>query len=121
LPNASVYDLAVHPADSRLVYAATEFGVFASDNGGQSWWPTNEGPANVAVNEPFWIGDLLGAATAGRGLFWIDLSSAPQGFAANASAPTPGAPAIGPARERGTPAIVIEQVPVRPIDPTNPR
>jgi hypothetical protein len=117
LPSVSIYDLAIHPADSRLLYAATEVGVFASGDGGQSWWPTNEGPANVAVNELFWMGDLLVAATHGRGLFWIDLSSAPQGLASFGTGPA----AATPARERGAPAVSIERTPVRPVDPTNAR
>ena len=115
LPHASVYDIAIHPANSRLVYAATELGVFASGDGGQSWWATNEGPANVAVSELFWMGDLLLAATHGRGLFWIDLSSAPQGFAVSPGGLTPAASVIGPVRERGT-STIIENSSVPPPD-----
>lgn len=76
LPKATVYDVALHPADSSLLYAATEVGLFASDDGGRTWWPSNEGPANVAVQELFWMGEVLVAATHGRGVFWIDLGDA---------------------------------------------
>lgn len=76
LPQASVYDITVHPTNSSLLYAATEVGLFASDNGGTNWWPSNDGPANVAVQELFWMGNVLVAATHGRGVFWIDLAGA---------------------------------------------
>ena len=48
-------------------------GVFASENGGASWSPTNEGPTNCAVSELFFMGKTLVAATHGRGLFKIDI------------------------------------------------
>ena len=75
LPAVSIYDVAINPADPRLVYAATEVGLFASEDGGGSWWPTNQGPANVAVQELFWMGQVLVAVTHGRGMFWIDLAT----------------------------------------------
>jgi photosystem II stability/assembly factor-like uncharacterized protein len=117
LPSVSIYDIAIHPSDSRLLYAATEVGVFASGDGGQSWWATNEGPANVVVYELFWMGDLLVAATHGRGLFWIDLSGAPQTAENVSPAAAPASvaiPEIGPAGSRGSPAIILQQRPVRP-------
>ena len=89
LPEATVYDVAMHPKNTKLLYAATEFGVFASGDAGATWWPTNQGPANVAVSELFWMDEKLVAVTFGRGLFWIDLS---QGVAeAYASVAKPGA------------------------------
>jgi photosystem II stability/assembly factor-like uncharacterized protein len=119
LPSVSIYDIAIHPSDSRLLYAGTEVGVFASGDGGQSWWATNEGPANVVVYELFWMGDLLVAATHGRGLFWIDLSGGPrtaENIRPSAAAPASAAtPEIGPARSRGSPAIILPQQPVRPV------
>jgi photosystem II stability/assembly factor-like uncharacterized protein len=113
LPSVSIYDVAVHQGDSKLLYAATEVGVFASGDGGETWWATNEGPANVAVNELFWMGDLLLAATHGRGLFWIDLAAAPQAVAGNIPAAAAAA-ASGPVGERGPPAVNLPQVPVQP-------
>jgi photosystem II stability/assembly factor-like uncharacterized protein len=73
LPEVTVYDLVLHPKDSDFAYLATEVGLFASADAGATWWPTNQGPANVAVNELFWMDDLLVAVTHGRGIFWIDL------------------------------------------------
>jgi hypothetical protein len=52
---------------------ATQVGVFASEDGGQSWSPTNEGPANVACRDLFWMGHKLVCVTHGRGMFEIDL------------------------------------------------
>ena len=108
LPPASVYDVTVHPANSSLLYAATEVGLFASDNGGTNWWPSNEGPANVAVQELFWMSEILVAATHGRGVFWIDLTSAAK--------PAPITP------EAGTPAKPMPTAPIGPstIVPTDP-
>jgi hypothetical protein len=74
LPAAPVRTLAIHPRRDQLLYAGTEVGVFASEDGGATWSPTNEGPANVSVDELFWGGEVLYAATHGRGLYRIDLS-----------------------------------------------
>ena len=76
LPAAPVRSLAIHPRRNDLLYAGTEVGVFASEDGGATWSPTNEGPANVSVDELFWAGQTLYAATHGRGLYRIDLSNA---------------------------------------------
>ncbi len=69
LPALPVRTLAVSPTNPKFLYAGTEVGIFASANGGSSWSPSNEGPANVAVNQLFFTGNTLYAATYGRGLF----------------------------------------------------
>ncbi len=74
LPAAPVRSLAIHPRRQDRLYAGTEVGVFASEDGGATWSPTNEGPANVSVDELFWAGQTLYAATHGRGMYRIDLS-----------------------------------------------
>jgi hypothetical protein len=73
LPAAPVRTLAIHPAKPDFLYAGTEVGVFASEDGGASWTPTNQGPANVSVEQLFWSGKALYAATHGRGMYRIDL------------------------------------------------
>ena len=76
LPEAPVRSLAVHPRNSKFLYVGTEVGVFASEDGGLTWSPTNEGPTNCSVDELFWMGQTLVCATHGRGMFRIDLSMA---------------------------------------------
>jgi photosystem II stability/assembly factor-like uncharacterized protein len=109
LPAVSVYDAAILPSNPNFIYVATEVGLFASEDGGQNWWPTNQGPANVAVQELFWMGPMLIAATHGRGLFWIDLSGVQMVASANASA----APAAAPPPQIEIPSQIV------PVDPTN--
>ncbi|MBK8099311.1 MAG: hypothetical protein IPK26_19550 [Planctomycetes bacterium] len=73
LPAAPVYGLAVHPDDSSVLYAATEVGLFVSDDGGAHWSTSNDGPANVVCEEvTFAHGPgprRLVLATLGRGLW----------------------------------------------------
>lgn len=74
LPQAPVRTLAVHPQRAKHLYIGTEVGVFGSEDGGLNWSATNEGPANVSVDELFWNGQTLICATHGRGVFSIDVS-----------------------------------------------
>jgi hypothetical protein len=67
-------DLAIHPANPHCLYAATDFGLFASENDGQAWSPTNEGPTGCRISQLMWMDKTLVAATGGRGVFQIDLS-----------------------------------------------
>jgi photosystem II stability/assembly factor-like uncharacterized protein len=71
LPAVPVRSLVLHPQDSRYVYIGTEVGVFASDDGGTTWSPTNEGPTNCSVDDLVWNGTTLYVATHGRGVFKI--------------------------------------------------
>lgn len=72
LPDVPVRTLVYHPSNANLLYAGTEIGVFTSDDAGAHWELTQNGPANVSVEDMFWLssfgGDLI-AATHGRGLF----------------------------------------------------
>ena len=76
LPDAPIRDVTLHPQRSSWVYLATEVGVFASEDSGATWSPTNEGPANVPCRDFFWMGCKLICVTHGRGMFEIDLSIA---------------------------------------------
>jgi photosystem II stability/assembly factor-like uncharacterized protein len=76
LPEAPVHSLTMHPRNSEFLYVGTEVGIFASEDGGATWSPTNEGPTNCSVYELFWMGETLVCATHGRGMFQIDLSGA---------------------------------------------
>jgi hypothetical protein len=76
LPAAPVRALAIHPDHATFLYAGTEVGLFASEDSGLTWSPTNEGPTNCSVDDLFWMGRTLVCATHGRGMFRIDLSGA---------------------------------------------
>ena len=76
LPAAPVFDVKRHPVRPAWLYAATSVGVFTSENGGELWSTTNEGPANIRVRELFWIDDqTLAAATYGRGMYKIAVAT----------------------------------------------
>jgi hypothetical protein len=85
LPEVPVNDVAIDPASPNTIYAATEVGVFASLDGGGHWQLPQDGPANVCVDELFWMGSTLVAATHGRGMFAVD--TRPQGAPALAVSP----------------------------------
>jgi regulation of enolase protein 1 (concanavalin A-like superfamily) len=57
-----------------VLWAGTEIGVFTSRDRGLTWDATQDGPANVAVDELFVMGDDLYAVTHGRGLFRHNLT-----------------------------------------------
>jgi len=69
LPSVPVRTLVFHPISSNLLYIGTEIGIFTSEDAGATWEPTQDGPANVSVDELFWMGGDLIAATHGRGLY----------------------------------------------------
>jgi hypothetical protein len=74
LPAAPMRSIAIHPRKTNFVYLGTEVGLFASEDGGASWLPTNEGPTNSSVDDFFWLAETLVCVTHGRGMFKIDLS-----------------------------------------------
>ena len=76
LPEAPVNDVEIDPADPNTIYAGTEVGVFVSRDGGSTWDLPQDGPANVSVDEMFWMGTTLVVATHGRGVFAADSSGA---------------------------------------------
>lgn len=73
LPSAPVKGFAVHPRRTAFLYAGTEVGLFVSEDRGANWVAGNQGPANVAVDDLFWMGETLVCATHGRGMYRIDL------------------------------------------------
>ena len=76
LPHAPIYSLVISPSNPNFLYVGTEVGVFASSTGGATWSPSNGGPANVPVQELFWMGSQsrpqLFAATYGRSIFKLE-------------------------------------------------
>ncbi|MBL8754347.1 MAG: hypothetical protein JNK15_13680 [Planctomycetes bacterium] len=73
LPSAPVNGIAQHPTLATHLYVATDFGVFASADGGITWSTSNDGPADVSVDEVVFMhgSTTLLAATHGRGLWTI--------------------------------------------------
>jgi regulation of enolase protein 1 (concanavalin A-like superfamily) len=71
-----INDLEIDPQDPDTLYVASEVGVFTSHDGGATWNVPQSGPANVAVDELFWMGTTLVAATHGRGMYSIDVNGA---------------------------------------------
>jgi hypothetical protein len=81
--SASPNVLAIHPQNSNYLYVGTGVGVFASDSGGNFWTFCQQGPVSVPVNDLFWQGTTLVAATWGQSMLWIDLSLVPSITASN--------------------------------------
>ena len=76
LPPGPVYSLVTHPAYPQILYAGSLTGVYTSIDGGQSWYASSQGPANISVNQLSWFDTstpsqpVLLAATDGRGA-WL--------------------------------------------------
>jgi hypothetical protein len=73
----------VAPGDTNTFYVGSEVGVYGTSTGGASWSTGNDGPANVAVDQLFWLGPKLIAVTHGRGMFSIIPVVGPPNIAAN--------------------------------------
>jgi hypothetical protein len=72
IPDVPVNSLTVDPAQPNNVYAATDIGVYASTNGGASWFPYSEGLPRVAVFDIAFQNAatrVLRIATHGRGIW----------------------------------------------------
>ena len=97
LPEAPVHGLAIDPMRPDTIYAATEVGVFVSSDGGVTWDLPQDGPANVCVDQLFWMGTTLVAVTHGRGMFAIETSGAAPAMAIRPTHLDFGVQAIGTA------------------------
>ncbi|MFY9344346.1 MAG: hypothetical protein WAT39_17775 [Planctomycetota bacterium] len=73
LPSTPVNGIAQHPQLTDRLYVGTDVGIFASDDGGTTWSTSNDGPADVSVDEVVFLhgSTTLLAATHGRGLWTI--------------------------------------------------
>jgi photosystem II stability/assembly factor-like uncharacterized protein len=70
LPAVTLHDIKRHPTQPNWLYVGAANGVYTSENGGQSWNTSNDGPSSVRVRELFWYDpSTLIAATYGRGMF----------------------------------------------------
>jgi photosystem II stability/assembly factor-like uncharacterized protein len=78
LPEAPMRSIVRHPTRPDYLYVGTEVGIFTSEDQGASWFATNNGPANVSVDQLFWYDDAtLVAATHGRGIFTAKIELGP--------------------------------------------
>jgi hypothetical protein len=77
LPLAPVRGIARDPSNANALYVGTEVGVFSSLDGGAHWSATNQGPANVSVDELVFLpgSRVLLAATHGRGIWQTNLAA----------------------------------------------
>ncbi len=70
LPDIPTHWVAVRPCNANQLYAATELGVMATNNGGSTWEPVNDGLAHTIVETlDFKNDDTLIAFTHGRSAF----------------------------------------------------
>src|SRR5215831_5444988 len=90
LPAAPVNSIVIAPADANTLYVGTDVGVFGSSDNGGHWSTGNDGPANVATDELFWMGPKLIAVTHGRGMFSITPLIGGVNLVANAATITGG-------------------------------
>jgi hypothetical protein len=65
--------ITIHPRNPKFLYLGTETGLFASEDAGETWKPTDSGPCFTSVDGLFWIKNTLYAVTHGRGLFRIEI------------------------------------------------
>ncbi len=77
LPSVPVRTVVAHPTVAGWIYAGTDVGVFASEDGGSTWQVPHDGPANVAVFQLFFMNSTLVAVTHGRGMFTAAATSQP--------------------------------------------
>ncbi|MEO6594834.1 MAG: hypothetical protein ABIP94_08790 [Planctomycetota bacterium] len=96
LPSAPVNGIAQHPVLADRLYVGTEVGIFASQDGGQTWSTSNDGPADVSVDEVVFMhgSTTLLAATHGRGLWTIDIREPMVAQLGPGCAGTNGVPAL---------------------------
>lgn len=69
LPLVPVRSIIINPAVPDSLYVGTEVGIFASGDAGATWLLPQGGPANVSVDELFWMNGDIVAATHGRGMY----------------------------------------------------
>lgn len=92
LPDAPVRGLALHPQRAGWLYAGTEVGLFASQDGGQTWATSNQGPTTASVDEVNFMNGstVLVAATHGRGMWTTPTDLCPGDLSTTADPDAPG-------------------------------
>ena len=79
LPEAPVNDIIVNPANSDIIFVATDMGVFVTYNGGEQWEVLGDNLPNVVINDLVYHQptNKLIAGTYGRSLYTYDLEQDP--------------------------------------------
>ena len=72
-PDVAVFDLLVMPYNTDILWAATEIGLFISEDAGQSWQVADNGLPNVGIFEIKIEDEQVVVATYGRGIWTVDL------------------------------------------------
>lgn len=89
LPEVQMNCVTYHPSNPDWLYLGSDVGLFASDDGGQSWnvtprYNSSEGPVYTEVSDLIWhSGSTLVAVTHGRGMYqcrpldevWVDAAN----------------------------------------------
>lgn len=111
LPAVPVFTIARHPANGDWLYAGTEVGLFTSQDGGTTWYTTNDGPANVEISELSWMDDsTLLAATHGRGMFKATVVTEADVTPPTVTTVSPAANAVGVPATTAITAAFSEQM-----------
>ncbi len=96
LPQVPINGIARHPRLRDHLYVGTEVGVYASADNGQHWSSSNEGPANVSVDEIVFMhnSERLLIATHGRGLFTCEVRAPEYSSFGTGCAGSKGVPSL---------------------------
>lgn len=79
LPMVPIRTIVRHPRNQQDLYVGTDIGIYESADNGTTWSTSQQGPADVSVDELSFVAgsELLLAATHGRGMWTADTSSVP--------------------------------------------
>lgn len=88
LPSVPIRSVVIHPSNVNVIYVGTAVGIFVSAAGGGTWTVPQSGPTNTSVDELFFMGTTLYAATHGRGVFRSATLPVPGPATADASPAT---------------------------------
>ncbi|MCA8954344.1 MAG: hypothetical protein KDE27_32855 [Planctomycetes bacterium] len=119
LPRAPIYGIAQHPTLPGRYYVATEVGVFATSDDCATWSTSNDGPADVCVDDIRFLknSDVLLAATYGRGLWTSEVHEGTSTVFGAGCPGSAGTPALDAAAPRiGVPVVVtVTNVPAAAV------
>ncbi len=76
-PDIPVNAICIHPTNEKVIFAGTDIGVFATFNGGASWFPFGKGLPRAPVEDMkiFDSKNILRIATHGRSMWEVDIPS----------------------------------------------